>query len=376
MTVPGWLPAPKCAKMSAVPRLPLTVLALTLACGGERSSGFSTGPGVTSAPASTSTSDASSTTAAESSSGSTSASSSTGVFDTGLPPDFGDHQPLGCRGKIDFLFLISRLGTMRTEQEQLLASLPGFIDTITATFPDFDSHIMVANPDGTWSGWGCETPEVCGKTGTCGPNAPDYVCGPDTWQTVTKCDETLGAGLLFNAGPYATNHPCELFGGHRYITIPGEPDPAAAFDCIARVGTYGPPPPMGEALVAAVSPAINAPDGCNAGFLRPDALLVVTLITDVEDQKSWTTPADWYEALVAAKGDPDSVVMLAILAQMHAQIPPPGCAYDDDDKQRVRDLINMFPYHAEGDTCAPTYVPFFEKAAALVGDACGSFIPQ
>ena len=362
--------------MSPVPRLPLTVLALALTCGGERSSAFSTGPGVTSAPASTSTGDTSSTTAVEDSSGSTTASSSSGVFTTGLPPDFGDHQPLGCRGKIDFLFLISRLGTMRTEQEQLLASLPGFIDTITATFPDFDSHIMVANPDGTWSGWGCETPEVCGKTGTCGPNAPGYVCGPDTWQTVTKCDETLGAGLLFNAGPYATNHPCELFGGHRYITIPGEPDPAAAFDCIARVGTYGPPPPMGEALVAAVSPAINAPDGCNAGFVRPDALLVVTLITDVEDQKSWTTPADWYEALVAAKGDPDSVVMLAILAQMHAQIPPPGCAYDDDDKQRVRDLINMFPYHAEGDTCAPTYVPFFEKAAALVGDACGSFIPQ
>lgn len=33
---------------------------------------------------------------------------------------------------------------------------------------------------------------------------------------------------------------------------------------------------MGEALVAAVSTALNADDGCNAGFLRPDALLVVT----------------------------------------------------------------------------------------------------
>ena len=86
--------------------------------------------------------------------------------------------------------------------------------------------------------------------------------------------------------------------------------------------------------------------------------------------------ADRYEALVTAKGDPDSVVMLAILAQMHAQMPPPGCAYDDDGKQKVRDLINMFSYHAEGDTCAPTYVPFFEKAASLVGDACSSFIPQ
>ena len=357
-----------------MPRRPLTALALLFACGGERASGFSTGPGATSAPASTSTGETSSTT--DDSSTSAEASTSTASLDMGPPPDFGPVQPPGCRGKIDFLFLISRLGTMRTEQEQLLASLPGFIDTITATFPDFDSHIMVANPDGTWSGWGCETPEVCGKTGTCGPNAPDYVCGPDTWQTVTKCDETLGAGLLFNAGPYATNHPCELFGGHRYITIPGEPDPAAAFDCIARVGTYGPPPPMGEALVAAVSPAINAPDGCNAGFLLPDALLVVTLITDGEDQKSWTTPADWYEALVAAKGDPDSVVMLAILSQYYDQTPPPGCGYDNDGKQKLRTLIDMFPYHTEGNTCAPTYVPFFEQAVGLVDEACDSFIPQ
>ena len=44
---------------------------------------------------------------------------------------------------------------MVTEQDQLLASLPAFLATIEATFPTFDSHIMVANPDGTWPGWGC-----------------------------------------------------------------------------------------------------------------------------------------------------------------------------------------------------------------------------
>lgn len=362
--------------MSAVPRLILAALALALACGGERASGFSTGPGVTSAPPSTSTGEASSTSRAEDSSGSTTASGSTGALDMGPAPDFGDIQPPGCKGKIDFLFLISRNGTMKTEQAQLLASLPGFIDTITATFPDFDSHIMVANPDGTWSGWACETVELCGTLGNCGPNAPGYVCGPTTWDMVTKCDETLGAGLLFNAGPYATNHACELHGGRRYITIPGEPDPADAFDCIARVGTYGPHPPMGEALVAAVSPTLNGPEGCNAGFLRPDALLVVTLITDVEDQKSWTKPADWYDAVVAAKGDPASVVMLAIQPQPLVGEEQPFCTYDEDGKLRLRDLIEMFPYHAEGDTCAPTFVPFFEKAAGLVGEACSSFIPQ
>jgi len=39
------------------------------------------------------------------------------------------------------------------------------------------------------------------------------------------------------------------------------------------------------------------------------------MITDVEDEESWTKPADWYDAIVAAKGDPNEVVMLAIQPQ-------------------------------------------------------------
>lgn len=350
--------------------------AVLAGCGDNHVSGLSTGPGVTYASSGSggSTSGSSSSSGGDAEDSDAASSSSTG--DTHDIPDFGDVQPPGCKGKIDFLFLISSLGTMTTEQEQLLASLPGFLNTITATFPDFDTHIMVANTTGKWAGWVCEQPELCGQNGTCGPKAEDYVCGPDTWQTVTKCDETLGSGLTFNAGGNATNKRCELDEGHRYITLPGEPDPAAAFDCIARVGTSGDDPQMGDALVAAVSPKLNAPEGCNAGFLRPDALLVVTMITDVEDDQSKMKPADWYHAVVAAKGSTASVVMLAILSQFHQDEPPPGCGYDVDGKQRLRDLINLFPYHAEGDTCAPTYVPFFEQAVSLVGEACDSFIPQ
>jgi hypothetical protein len=39
-------------------------------------------------------------------------------------------------------------------------------------------------------------------------------------------------------------------------------------------------------------------------------------------------------------------------------------------------LLSKFPYHEFGDTCAPSYAPFFDKAAAKIGEACGSFIPQ
>lgn len=364
-------------------RLALAALALAPACAREPGTGLSTGPGVTSAPlTSSSTSsgdpvDGTTTTSGAEDSSAGSGGSSTGAFpDMGVIPDFmGPHA--GCKGKIDFVFVISRFYTMGTEQTQLLASLPGFLTTIQATFPDFDVHIMVANPDGIWPGWACEIPALCGtEPYTCGAYAPGYECGPDTWDLLKPCDETLGAGLLFNVGPTSANYPCVLAEGRRYMAIPGEPDPDAAFKCIATVGDGGSDPSMAAALVAAVSPKLNAEDGCNAGFLRKDALLVVTMITDVEDEQSSGKPADWYKAVVAAKGDPGSVVMLAIQPQAQVGEKKPGCTYDSDGKIRLRDLITMFPFHAEGNTCAASYVPFFEDAVGLVAEACGSFIPQ
>jgi hypothetical protein len=296
------------------------------------------------------------------------------VRDLGGEPDFGPDTPLGCEGKIDFLFLISRFGNMQTEQKQLLASFPDFIDTIETMFPEFDTHIMVANPDGTWPGWGCEKYLCENDAPYCGENGKDYVCGPASYDLATKCDEVLGAGLLYNAGPYATNTPCSLAGGHRYITR-DEPDPLAAFECIATVGTYGPVPPTGDALIAALSPYLSVGE-CNKGFLRDDALLFITFISDTEDDESKTTPADWYKAIVKAKhGDPGAVVTLLVTPQ-YAPKDIPGCTVDGNHENKLRDLITMFPYYVEGDTCAPSYAPYFTDAAKLVDEACATFVPQ
>ncbi|HEY0133891.1 MAG TPA: hypothetical protein VGB85_07420, partial [Nannocystis sp.] len=241
-------------------------------------------------------------------------STGTGTLrDVGTAVDFGTSQPIGCKGKVDLLFVISRLGTMKTEQEQLVASFPGFVDTIEDKLAGFDVHIMTANPDGEWPGWNCETnQELCPKVKTdCGVYSDGYQCGeyPDLF---TVCDDRLGAGLTFNVGYGAANRLCELYGGNRYI-ISGEPNMNDALECIAKVGWLGPAPPMGEALVAALSPKLNGPDGCNAGFLRDDALLVVVLISDHADQESFTWPHQWYDKIIEAKKDPNAVVMLGIV---------------------------------------------------------------
>ncbi len=371
-------------------RTPILATLILAACGDVSPPGFSTGPGVTSVSATTSGSsstgdtsspgDTSSTGPADDSAGN-SGSSSAGTLDVGSVMDFGSAQPPGCKGKVDLLFLIARTGTMVSEQEQLLASFPGFVDTIEEKLAGFDVHIMAANPDGVWPGWNvCEygAKQCLDYFPNCGPNALDYQCGiyPDL---TTECDEELGAGLIFNTGGYAANRLCDLHGGNRYI-VSGEPNLDDALECIAKVGMSGPSGPIGEALVAALSYNLNKPDGCNAGFLREDALLVVTIISDTADEDSFTWPYQWYDKILAAKKDPSAVVMLGVVPQKHVDGEPylPGCTYQSnpDKPGKLRDLIDMFPYKHYGDTCAPSYAPFFDEAAGMIGEACGSFIPQ
>jgi len=361
--------------------LPSLVAVVLVSCGDTSSPGFSSEPGITSVAGSTGASSTGASTSAEPAddSAGSAGSSTTGILrDVGSSIDFGPVQPPGCKGKVDVLFVISRLGTMATEQTQLVASFPGFIDTIKQTLEGFDVHIMTANPDGIWPGFGyCEGGDgQCSDFWpNCGPYAPDYDCA--TYKDlVTECDEVLGAGLTFNVGGSAANKLCDLHGGNRYI-VGDDPDMAGAFECIAKVGASGRDPPLGDAMIAALSPKLNGPGGCNEGFLREHALLVVVLIMDNEDGKSKSYAKTQYEAIVAAKGDPSAVVMLAVVPQPLKEGEPmvPGCTYNEGE-DNFSALLSKFPYHEVGDTCASSYAPFFDKAAARIGEACGSFIPQ
>ena len=139
--------------------LAIALMSTLSACGGGP--GATSFGGVTQADVSTAGSDESTTgssssgpaAAGSSSTSSTSSTSTTStgdsiVWDMGMP-DFGPQQPAGCEGKIDFLFVISAQGTMKNDQERLIASFPGFMDAIKEQLADFDIHILVADPDET-----------------------------------------------------------------------------------------------------------------------------------------------------------------------------------------------------------------------------------
>jgi hypothetical protein len=302
-------------------------------------------------------------------------------LDLGVTPDFGDGPPAGCKGKIDFLFVISRQANMEYRQEQLTLAFPQFIATIAAKFEDFDYHIMVIDGDGPEQGWGanscndaCPDLSSCKWGDPCCPDAhagnvgmlccpqPDYPC--DYLDDVSVCDEMWGAGVVTPAGYDASNRTCELDSDRRFIAK-GQTDLAETFECIARVGTAG-DLKLGQAFHAAMQKNINDPGGCNAGFLRKDALLMVTFITENPDSvgESEGNSVLWAEAALERKGsDPEAIVMLAFGSA--------PCKNSD----RVCKMTELFPYSVREFIAVPDYGPAFDEATDLVETACAGFIP-
>jgi hypothetical protein len=352
---------------------PLWALCTLPACQAPQAdtSPFPSTPPVTTQATSSSTGD---TGGSSSASGSAESSSTTGaspttstdddgsttlLLDVGSDVDLGDGKPVGCQGKIDFLFVISRYAGMSGFQARLLDAFPKFIHTIQTKFADFDYHIMVVGGDPYWGADGCDAkcPTEC---------VPGYPCNYEP----SKCDTTIGAGVVFPAAHNTVNKPCPIDAGRRYM-VKGQTDLEETFTCVAQVGTSG-GSMMGQALAAAVQPWLNGPGDCNDGFLREDALLMVTVITNSYDGEGWAltsetgNPETWKNALRTAKSDDlESIVVLGI-------IPTEGPGCDEDD--RLCQMLELFPYALNRDIAADDYGPFFDEATDLVETACAGFI--
>jgi hypothetical protein len=265
-----------------------------------------------------------------------------------LPPPID----MSCQ-KIDFLFVIDNSGSMQDEQERLIDGFPGFIEQIEASIQQYDYHLMVVT---TGSPFGSDTDPAA-------------------------CDGALGVGRIEDW----RGTDCGLApqpGDSRYAdTEDGEL--AEVFACVASVGTYGsgteqPIWAMGQALIEH-----SRPGGCNEGFLRDDAILVVTMITDEEDaDDSPGDPAVWKDVLVSAKyGDEDAVVMLGLLGDPDLDdgvCEPYDLVAGGDGAEpapRLRRFVESFPFGSWSSVCADDYAPFFNEAVADIGEACRDFTP-
>ena len=355
---------------------------LLAACGGpDTATGFSSAPPTT-VPAE---SDATSTGTSTSSSGSSSSSSDSGggsagsgsssspaVWDMGTLPDFGGRPP-GCQGKIDFLFVISSWYSMKGHQAQLQEAFPAFIDIIEKDFDEFDYQIMVVDAAGySWLSE-CDSCYMCMNCNGCeafdGP--ADFPCQ----ETPTGCDKTKGAGVTMPANFGASNQRCELFGDNRYI-VKGEPELLDTFTCIATLGEGPTGITAMQTVTAALQPEILGDGGCNAGFLRDDALLVLVVLQGDHDDLSPGNPKIWWEFLLDKKnGNPDAVV--ALIVSNDNDIYPNGwCQTGLASKNPLRTLAETVTHGRFESICAPTFVPFLEEGAELILDQCELLVPQ
>ena len=354
------------AALSLVACSPTPATSSGFGAGGPPTSATSGEEMDTSAAASTTGSAESTSTGGAGSTGTSTGTSEAAVPDLGTVPDQGSPLPEGCQGKkIDFLFVISNSNTMEFAQKQLLAAFPGFMDAIEAR--DIDKHILVTTSRPLWKMYDCAD---C--ISDCDQNGAPPECGAE----LTECDWMLGAAYTFPHGEGASNRRCTLAGGTRYITSK-EVLVDSAFQCLATVGIGGSNAYAADAVRAAISPAMNAEGACNAGFLRKDALLVITIIADTGDDDSMGPVKDWAKDVLAAKnGDPDAAYLLVITTDV--DILPHLCWPEQvglANEGRLRTWAKMMPHASVQSICADDYVPFFEDALTTILDLCESFVP-
>lgn len=257
--------------------------------------------------------------------------------------------------KIDFLFIIDNTQSMEDEQNALIASLPGFISAISSELKVTDWHVLITDTD---AGFGGADP----------------------------CDATLGAGRVLDQN----GQDCGVTPGARYI-LPGQPNLDAVFQCVANVGTGGDnnERPM-EAMQQAIGPQ-NAAGQCNEGFVRDDALLVITIITDEEedpndgdgggspDVNSPGGPDEWRQSVVDAKlGKESHAVVLGLVGDTDlggAVCVPRNGTVGAEPSPRLRTFIESFTFGAWEPVCQASYHEFFADSVAELGNACDSFEP-
>lgn len=255
--------------------------------------------------------------------------------------------------RVDLLFVIDDSSSMAGEQQNLIASFPAFIQGIQAGLAGVSSyHVGVVT------------------TNSYGYNS-------------LHCRE-IGALVTSTGGAKSSDTSCGPFSEGRYL-VSGD-DLEQQFACIAQVGTSGflDERPM-QAMQTAVGPIHAVSGGCNEGFVRDNALLVVVIVTDEEDQVvefgdttkgSPGGPQTWFEELVATKTYEENIAVLSIIGGQ-----PDSACLDDhadngaEDAPRIRAFTEMFTNGFLGDVCAPSYGSFFNEAIDVVQDACGGFIP-
>jgi hypothetical protein len=261
----------------------------------------------------------------------------------------------GACTKLDLLFVIDGSISMDVAQEKLAGAAEAFIAAIeTELVGSADYHIGVVTTT-------AYAPNVAGCT------AP-------------------GSLVVQTGGPGSSEAACGPFAAGDSFISPADADLAGKLGCMLGIG-------LGngnvELTASAITDAVtgDGPGGCNAGFVRDDALLVVVLVTDTDDPSAYPPdmgspgdPAAWFTAVANAKGGLETnIVMVSV-------IPPsnPTCTVEGNwspllpgklDAPRLDAFTRMFTHHYVGDVCAEDYGTVLDEALTAIEAGCDDFEP-
>ncbi|MBC8072376.1 MAG: hypothetical protein IAG13_28900 [Deltaproteobacteria bacterium] len=308
-------------------------------------------------------------------------------FDTPSGMTAADDGPSGsgCE-KVDFLFVLDNSISMGDEQQNLAASFPSFIATIQNDVVD-NFHVMVVDTDPE-DKWDEELTEC--HSGDCDGEDADEPCGvlePESgWPcgmlpVPDVCDGVRGAGIDHD-GTNARSS-CGITDDKRWFDD-NQPDAPATFECVANLYDGNNPETTMESMLAALAPEQVGAGGCNEGFLRDDAVLVVTFITDEEDDtESLGDPGTWYADLLARKnGNETALVVLGLVGDTGlpgAVCPPdsvPGSNGGEYSPRLIEFAESWGSRGSWGSVCSPDYGDFFAAAVAVVDTACDEYEPE
>ncbi len=267
-----------------------------------------------------------------------------GLWDGGDAGEAADEDdvpsgPVDC-DKVDFLFVIDDSGSMYDHHVNLIENFEVITRGVDRVIEgNTDLHVGVTASD-----------IYAGNHGECG---------------------VIGGLIDHPTGAHSSERQCGPFSGGRYMT--NADDIASGFACAAQVGTMGSDVerPM-DALLGAIDTSGDAAE-CNAGFLRPDALLVAVVVTDEwdgpgdpEGAGSWSGPDLWTAGLLTAKGSDQNYVLAMLVNEERGQCPP---GHVEHDGHVLAEYAEQQPFGFVGSVCGD-YNATFSQAIDVVAAAC------
>ena len=124
--------------------------------------------------------------------------------------------------------------------------------------------------------------------------------------------------------------------------------------------------------------------GCNAGFIRDDALHVIVIITDEDEgvgidnaQGSAGDPGSWFNKVKESSGGyEENSVVLGLIGPPGADACPAyvkGTGQGAEKAPTLNEFINKFTNNLTGPVCLPNYDSFFLNAVKKIDKGCRGF---